>query len=178
MGDGQSNLRKLVDVVVAVAVSFETTHDHAPPRGQMKRKKLLRHLHDEVYCRIGVSKIHGVGVLAIRHIPKGVRVLESPLPTRDVRISEAQLRTAPAGVRRLVDAFCEHESGGYLLPRSGFNAFSLYQYVNHSKEPNVKLVSPGHYVTRRSIAAGEELTLDYDRAFGEEHVFRRRTAPR
>ena len=77
----------------------------------MKRKKLLRHLHDEVYCRIGVSPIHGVGVLAIRNIPKGVRVLESPLPTRDVRVPKSMLKGAPVAVRRLLDAFCEREIG-------------------------------------------------------------------
>ncbi len=140
----------------------------------MRRKKLLRHLYDEVYCQIGVSKIHGVGVLAIRSIPKGTRVLKSPLPTRDIRISEAQLRNAHAGVRRLVSAFAEHDSKTYFLPRSGFNAFSLYQYMNHSKVPNVKLVRAGHYVSLRKIVAGEELTFDYDQAFGEQHVFRRR----
>lgn len=140
----------------------------------MKRKKLLRHLHDEVYCRIGLSQIHGVGVIAIRHIPKGVRVLESPLPTRDVRIAKSMLKDAPVAVRRLLDAFCEHDDGDYWLPRSGLNAVSLYQYLNHSKDANVALVRPGRYVTTRAVRNGEELTLDYDRAFGEPHVFRAR----
>lgn len=140
----------------------------------MRRKTLLRHLDEEVYCQIGVSKIHGVGVLAIRSIPKGARVLKSPLPTRDIRISEAQLRNAHVGVRRLVNAFTEHDSGSFFLPRSGFNAFSLYQYMNHSKTPNIKLVRAGHYVSLRKIVADEELTFDYDEAFGEQHVFRKR----
>lgn len=140
----------------------------------MKRKKLLRHLHDEVYCRIGLSPIHGVGVLAIRHIPKGVRVLESPLPTRDVRVSKSMLKGAPVAVRRLLDAFCERDDRDYWLPRAGLNAVSLYQYLNHSKDANVVLVRPGRYVTTRAIRSGEELTLDYDRAFGEPHVFRTR----
>lgn len=142
----------------------------------MKRKKLLQHLHDEVHCRIGVSPIHGVGVFAIRRITKGSRVLESPLPTRDASVPKALLRSLPVGVRRLVDAFCEHDERTYLLPKSGLNVVSLYQYLNHSKEPNIKLVSPGHYVALRAIKTGEELTLDYDRAFGEPHIFRSRPA--
>lgn len=142
----------------------------------MRRKKLFRHLHEEVYCHIGVSKIHGVGVLAVRPIPKGKRVLKSPLPTRDIRISEAELRKVHPGVRRLVDVFCENDSASYFLPRSGFNAVSLYQYMNHSKKPNVKLIRPGHYVSLRKILTGEELTFDYDQAFGEQHVFRRRSS--
>jgi len=37
-------------------------------------EKLLYHLENEVYCRIGVSHIRGagVGVIAIRDIPKGI----------------------------------------------------------------------------------------------------------
>ena len=33
------------------------------------KKKLLNHLNNDIYCRIGVSKIHGVGVIAIKDIP-------------------------------------------------------------------------------------------------------------
>lgn len=140
----------------------------------MKRKKLLQHLRDEVHCRIGVSRIHGVGVIAIRSISKGTRVLESPLPTRDARVPKAQLRDVPPGVRQLLEALCERDEREVWLPSTGLNAVSLYQYLNHSKEPNISLVRPGHYVALRAIRKGEELTLDYDRAFGEPHVFRKR----
>lgn len=37
----------------------------------MSKQKLLKHLENDIYCRIGVSKISGVGVIAIKDIPSG-----------------------------------------------------------------------------------------------------------
>jgi hypothetical protein len=31
---------------------------------------LIDHLKNDIYCRIGVSSINGVGVIAIKNIPK------------------------------------------------------------------------------------------------------------
>lgn len=140
----------------------------------MDRKTIARHLQQEVHCRIGVSQLHGVGVIAVCRIPKGRRVLRSTLSTRDIRVPRSALEGLPAATRRLIEAFCEHDRRSFWLPRAGLNALSLYQYLNHSNDPNVRLVKPGHYTTIRAIRAGEELTLDYDRTFGERHVFRGR----
>ena len=138
----------------------------------MERKKIARHLAEEVHCRIGVSALHGVGVIAVRRIPKGTRVLRSTLSTRDIRVPKSDLKTLPIATRRLLEAFCEQDRWSLWLPRAGMNTFSLYQYLNHSKNPNVMLLKPGHYRSTRAIGAGEELTLDYDSAFGEKHIFR------
>ena len=108
------------------------------------RKTITKHLQEEIHCRIGVSKLHGVG----------------------------ELKKLPASTRRLIETFCEVDEKWLWLPRAGLNTISLYQYLNHSKKPNVKLIKPGHYVTTRAIRTGEELTLDYDRTFGEKHVFK------
>ncbi|NBU24154.1 MAG: SET domain-containing protein-lysine N-methyltransferase [Gammaproteobacteria bacterium] len=138
----------------------------------MDRNRIARHLQDELHCRIGVSGLHGVGVIAVRRIPKGTRVLRSTLSTRDIRMPKSALNLLPAATRRLIETFCEHDHRFFWLPRAGLNAFSLYQYLNHSKKPNVMLVKPGLYVATSAIRAGEELTLDYDLTFGEKHVFR------
>ena len=139
----------------------------------MERKKIARHLAEEVHCRIGVSSLHGVGVIAVRRIPRGTRVLRSTLSTRDIRVPKSDLETLPVATRRLLEAFCEQDRRSFWLPRAGMNTFSLYQYLNHSKKPNVMLLEPGHYRTIRAIGAGEELTLDYDSTFGEKHNFTR-----
>jgi hypothetical protein len=36
------------------------------------KSRVLEHLQTEVYCRLGISKVHGIGVFAIRSIPKGL----------------------------------------------------------------------------------------------------------
>jgi SET domain-containing protein len=138
---------------------------------RQSRNSIIHHLQEEVYCRIGISNAHGVGVFAVRRIPKNTRVLRSTLSTQDIRISKSSLRHLPRATRRLLQDFCEHDSRFYWLPRHGLNALSLYQYLNHSNDPNISLVSPGVYRAIRTIRGGEELTLNYDLAFGEKHVF-------
>jgi SET domain-containing protein len=138
---------------------------------RQSRNSIIRHLQEEVYCRIGISNAHGVGVFAVRRIPKNTRVLRSTLSTQDIKISKSSLRHLPRATRRLLQDFCEHDSRFYWLPRHGLNALSLYQYLNHSNDPNISLVSPGVYRAIRTIRGGEELTLNYDLAFGEKHVF-------
>jgi hypothetical protein len=40
-------------------------------RQQRRRAALLLNLKKDVRCRLGVSGVHGVGVFAVRQIPKG-----------------------------------------------------------------------------------------------------------
>jgi len=44
-------------------------------------------------------------------------------------------------------------------------------YLNHSKKPNIELKKAGQFKTLRAIKKGEELLMDYDKAFGEKHTF-------
>ena len=36
-----------------------------------KRNELIKHLENDIYCRLGVNKNNEVGVMAIKNIPKG-----------------------------------------------------------------------------------------------------------
>ena len=38
------------------------------------KERLIKHLKEDVYCRLGVSKVHGIGIIAIKDIPKGKAV--------------------------------------------------------------------------------------------------------
>ena len=40
----------------------------------MNKQNLINNFND-IYCRIGVSQIHGVGVIAIRDIPKNINLV-------------------------------------------------------------------------------------------------------
>lgn len=44
-------------------------------------------------------------------------------------------------------------------------------YLNHSKEPNVRMKKDESFEALRDIAEGEELLMDYDKSFGETHIF-------
>jgi hypothetical protein len=135
------------------------------------RAKFLRHLREDVYCRLGQSSVHGVGVFAIRTIPKGVNPLKGYKKYREIRYSWKELNSLPSGVRKLIDRFCYYENGTILISTLGLNTMDIALYVNHSKNPNVSYAKRGRLATLKSIKHGEELTMNYDANFGGKHVF-------
>ena len=70
------------------------------------KKALLHHLQEEVYCHLGVSKIAGIGVFALRQIPKGIDPLRSWLPTKELTITLDELNKLPTPVRKHIHMFC------------------------------------------------------------------------
>jgi SET domain-containing protein len=135
------------------------------------KKKLLEHLKEEVYCRLGVSKVHGIGVFALKPIPKGVNPLKSKVKYKDVPISHKELKGIPTSVKKQMKIFCYFDKDEFLVPTIGLNSMDLAVYLNHSKKPNVVFKKNEKLVTLRDIKTGEELFMDYDINFGEKHTF-------
>jgi SET domain-containing protein len=138
------------------------------------KKALLKHLQEDIYCHLGVSKIAGVGVFALRQIPKGINPLRSWLPTKELSITIDELNKLPTPVRKHVQMFClvNNKKKKVDVPVFGMNATNMSVYLNHSKKPSLKFTKVGELVSLRKINAGEELTIDYDKSFGEKHVFK------
>jgi len=97
------------------------------------KKKLLKHLADEVYCRLGSSPTHGVGVFAIRNIPKGIDPLRSPLPRKELSFKKEELKHLPKGVRKQIKMFCYYDDKEVLIPVVGLNTMDFSIFLNHSK---------------------------------------------
>lgn len=135
------------------------------------KERLLEHLASEIFCRLGVSPIHGIGVFALRAIGKGIDPLRSPVRNRGVAFSHDEIKKLPAGVRQQLKIFCYYDEDGYVIPSIGMNTMDLAIYLNHSKTPNVRMKKNGSFVSLRSIRKGEELTMDYDDSFGDTHIF-------
>ncbi|MEN9712456.1 MAG: hypothetical protein RLY90_717 [Pseudomonadota bacterium] len=138
---------------------------------QKSKKFLLDHLKNDVYCRLGVSKIAGVGVFAIRDIPAGVNPLKSWLPSQEVDIDKAELKKLPTSVREQVEMFCYYDDKKVSIPVIGLNSMNMAIYLNHSKTPNLKFKRNGKLVALHDIKKNEELTIDYDKSFGDKHIF-------
>lgn len=135
------------------------------------QKKLIEHLNQEVYCKLGVSPVHGIGVFAVRPIPKGINPLKSYLNVKEVDINKKLISDLPKGVRQQIDTFCYYDKKKVSIPTIGLNSFDLAVYLNHSKKPNLRFKKAGVLVSLREIAEGEELFIDYDISFGEKHFF-------
>ena len=128
---------------------------HSSPRSRTKEPKP----HLGVYVRIGRSAISGVGVIAIREIPRGTDVFGADdeemvwVPVKSVS------RLTPS-LRALYEDFCVQSGAKYGCPQS-FNTMTVAWYLNHSNRPNVASDVSYRFVATRRIKEGEELTADY-----------------
>lgn len=129
----------------------------------MSKKRPLPH--DGVYARIGVSRLHGVGVLAIRPIPKGALVFAGE-DERATWLDRAAVRKLPPAVCALYEDFGMVDGARIGVPTS-LNRLSVGWYVNHADAPNLAAGDDGRFRALRRIRAGEELTADY-RTFCDE----------
>jgi hypothetical protein len=115
--------------------------------------------HERVYTRLRPSRRHGVGVFAIRKIPKGTRIFEGD--DANLRwIPRRSLRRLASELQRLYNDFAVLKDGKYGCPRN-FNLMTVAWYLNESKKPNVRCDSNYDFFAAREIRADEELTVDY-----------------
>ena len=124
-------------------------------------KAKLKHSHENVYCRIGASKIQGAGVFAIRDIPKGVDAFKGDYS----KFKKYKIKTVMKGLspdrRKMYEDFCVF-NGEYMWCPENFNHITLGWFLNHSNTPNMAPnKEENSFVALRKIKAGEELTFDY-----------------
>jgi SET domain-containing protein len=135
------------------------------------KQMIMDHLVQDVFCRLGVSSLHGVGVFAIRPIKKGLNPLRRRGEFEEVRFTHDEIKVLPLGIRKQIEMFCYYDEEGVLISTMGMNTMDFSIYLNHSKEPNLRMTKEGGFEALRPIKIGEELTMDYDQSFGAEHHF-------
>jgi len=121
--------------------------------------------HSDVYCRLGVSKIHGVGVFAIVDIPEGIDPFKRCMDEyEEHKVSDLHFERMDPAHKKLYDDFCVFEEDNTVVwtPMS-FNRIDISYYLNDSKTPNMEASEHGDFFyTARDIKAGEELTVSYE----------------
>jgi len=128
----------------------------------MNKKKRLIKSFDNVYCRLKPSK-YGIGVFAIRDIPKGVNPFVGCFDGDYIAIDPKEIEDQPEPIKKMIKDFCPLQEGKYWVIEKGLNAMDISFFLNHSKKPNMIAIDKGEkFVAKRDIKAGEELTVDYD----------------
>jgi SET domain-containing protein len=133
------------------------------------KSKLLDHLKNDIYCRIGLSKIHGVGVIAIKDIPKGVNPFKNLSVEKEkvIELNDKDLKNIDNETKKVLKDFFGHgkNSHSYEVLYAGPNYINISYYLNHSSTPNLELVDNKdgylNFKTCQKIKKGEELFINY-----------------
>lgn len=139
---------------------------------------MLRHLCHNVKARLAVSKVHGIGVVAIRDIQAREEVFRTRVRKDHDRVDLTMQQITDANVPKpvvdyLKSFFFKNDDAANTYPVHDLNCLDVSFYLNHSAtEANVEFVPCAtlkcewacayeHMVASRAIKEGEELLLDY-----------------
>jgi SET domain-containing protein len=128
----------------------------------MPQKKLLAQLQIETYIMLKSSPVHGIGVFAIRDIPKGCREIFSKGMGEWIKVPIKEVEALPEHSRSLIETYCLFDEENYFVPEYGFKMIDPVIYLNHSSSPNIVSISDGEeFEALVDIAAGQELVVNY-----------------
>ena len=128
----------------------------------MTKAELLQELSRETYAALKPSGVHGIGVFAIRDIPKGCKDIFSKNVGEWIKLPIADVEKLPEHSRSLVETYCVYDEKDYYVPDYGFKVVDMVNYLNHSSRPNLISVNDGEYFEAiTDIPAGSELFVNY-----------------
>ena len=135
-------------------------------------EKLITNIKNKTYCRIKPSKINGVGVFAIKDIPKKTNPFyltdNKSINHKYKKILKKDLKNVDIEVKKIIDDFFyKEDDDSYYIPLLGLNSLDISFYMNHSIKPNIEIVKSYNYdtlifKTNKKIKKNEELLINYD----------------
>lgn len=126
----------------------------------------IQELNNTIWCRLGPSTIHGVGVIAIRNIPKGTKItnynINTMYPAKRYSIPTNRMKEIKPPIRKLImDRMMFVSSKTIFSFRSPNSEACLQSFMNHSDTPNTHL----GVITTKNIKKGEEITENFNDLF-------------
>ena len=145
-----------------------------------EKRKLILNLRNHSFCRVGVSKINGVGVIAVKKNPEKTSVFfkcNQKSLGGGLSFSEQELNSFfEKEIILLLKRFvAKDENNNYYVPTQGANSIDVAFYLNHAEDPNLKSGFDSRsksefssLFTTKEVKEGEELTINYFKEFGKE----------
>lgn len=130
----------------------------------MNPQDQIDYLNEVVVIRIAPSKIHGIGIVALRNLSKGKRLHLDDLP-RMYRIPYANFGKLFKEIRQLLVEEWPRTTNNepFAYPIARYQAF-----VNHSDSPNYDGITD---TLLQDVKEGEEITEDYRLIAGWEKAY-------
>ena len=139
---------------------------------KVMKKALIKNLKNDTYCRLKPDSHGGVGVFAIKNIPKGTNPFHitnhKNFTQRILNIPDEEVKKMdPAIIKMISDFYVKSDDNGFWgIPYKGLNANDISFYLNNSEKPNLKIIYDNestmlNFKTSRQINIGEELLIDY-----------------
>ena len=134
--------------------------------------------HQGVFVRLGLSDLHGIGVFAIRTIEEGTNIFENDR-VELVWITKTELeRSEPSeAARRLYHDF-GIDAGDSIGCPVNFHNLTPGWYLNRpavNGAANIRVNKDLNFFASRTIAVGEELTVDYAELNDAGRAYRAKT---
>jgi len=129
-----------------------------------KKEEILKRLKN-TYCRLQPSTVEGVGVFAVRDIPKNINPFEIMLKDSQwYKFDTSELKKLDKEIFKMIDDFCVIEKDKTVyIPEHALNSMDISFFVNNSETPNLKTIDEGFtFITLRKIKKGEELFVAYE----------------
>jgi SET domain-containing protein len=131
----------------------------------MSKEELMAELGSNTWVMIRPSAIEGIGVFALRDIPKGCRSMFSEANKIEEEyhsIPRAEIDKLPEHTKALVETYCLYDEDNYFVPGDGFKKMDLVYFLNHADQGNIISINDGEFFEAiRDIKKGEELVIDY-----------------
>jgi len=127
-----------------------------------EKQKILDNLKN-TYCRLKPSKIEGIGIFAIRDIPKGVNPFYGSPIHKWHKIKPQDYKNLNKEIKKMIgDFFAMDKNGEFSIPSHALNGIDISFFLNTSNEPNIKTTDDGtNFTSIKKIKKGEELTVSY-----------------
>ncbi len=128
----------------------------------MAYSNLLNKLKSKTNVFLKSSPVHGIGVFALQHIPKGSRSIFSKGIGEWIKVPIPEVEKLPQHSRSLIETYCLFDEENYFVPEYGFNMIDPVIFLNHSSKPNIVSINDGEaFEALNDIHAGEELLINY-----------------
>ena len=130
------------------------------------QESLLKAIRHQTYCKIAPSKIHGVGVFAIKHIPINIDPFkEYPQGSETIfKVEHDLLKDIDPTLKKYIYQMYVNDPEYIYLENISPNNLPIYYRMNHSNDPNIAWDHKKRsFKSVKDINVEEQLLLDYDK---------------